>query len=180
MDELAQEIATLDTVVLDDGGTEIGDLIGLDTTRKRVVTIHAKASKKPHDEAITELQAVGRQAIASLAFCSTQARVDGLERGRWQRPYTANAVTLPLSRVFKQPAGQSYDQMETAVKRALVNPTWNKEIWILVGRILDVGALESAAKTNSLTNRRRQILMYLAGLQTACARANARLQLLAH
>jgi superfamily II DNA or RNA helicase len=179
-EELGRAITELDTVVLDDGGTEIGDLIGLDTARRRVIIIHAKASKETHNEAITELQAVGRQAIASLAFCSTQARVDGLEQGRWQRSYTANAVPLPLSRVFKQPAGQSYDQLETAIKRALVNPTWNKEIWIMVGRILDVGALESAAKANSLTNRRRQILMYLAGLQTACARANARLQLLAH
>ena len=179
-DELSTELSQYDLVLLDDGGDEIGDFIAVDNVRRRVALIHAKASKDPHDSAVSALQIVGRQVVASLAFCSTQARVDGLAPGRWLRPVIANTVRLPISRVFKNTRGLDDAAIETCVKNTLGNAAWQKEIWLVAGRIINVTQVRDAAVVGNLSNRARQLLMYISSLRTSCARANTGLRIFGH
>lgn len=177
---LAEALGSFDIVLLDDGGDEIGDFVALDRTGRRVALIHAKASKKSHTDAVTHLQAVGRQVLGSLGFCSTQARVDGLKANRWDRAVIANKVKLPISRYFRMPVGMTKAQASEAARSALASPVWGKEVWIVAGRLLDVEAVRNAAITRTPTNRRRQLLMFLESLRTCSQRANARLRIFAH
>jgi len=177
---LGDEIRKFDTVILDDGGTEIADFIGLDSVNSRVALIHAKASKTLHSDAVTEVQAVGRQAISSLAFCSSLSSLDGIEPDRWKRPVTANRIRLPISRFMKTPAGDSEDDVDRRIRSALRNPRWSKEVWIVAGRLLDVEDVRTAAQDDALSNRLRQLLMFLMSLRTACGRANSQLRIFGH
>lgn len=164
-----------DLILLDDGGDEIADFIAVGD--RSVALIHAKASEKEHTSAITQLQAVGRQAIASLAFCSTQAQVDGIADDRFNRDYIANKKHLELSRIFKNDRNVPEDEIAARVRFALRNPTYAKEIWIMAGRLMDVSTVRSRAEAKDLSNRQRQLLMFIQSLRTSCARANTSLRI---
>jgi superfamily II DNA or RNA helicase len=175
---LTSILANYDLVLLDDGSDEIADFVAVGD--RRVALIHAKASEILHYDAITPLQAVGRQAMASLAFCSTLAQVDGIAEDRWRRPYRANQVTLDLSRVFKNGNDVPDEDVATSVKAAFRNPTFSKEIWVLAGRLVAVEHIRQRAQAGELSNRQRQLLMFIESLRTACGRANARLRIFGH
>jgi hypothetical protein len=177
---LGNAVRSFDTVVLDDDGTEIADFIGLDKRNHRVALIHAKASNDLHTDAVTQLQAVGRQAISSLAFCSSLSQVEGIAPNRWKRGVTANKVKLNKSRFMKRPHGATDDEIDRDIRAALQNPRWSKEVWIVAGRLLDVEHVRVAAQKNDLSNRLRQLLMFLMSLRTACGRANAQLRIFGH
>ena len=142
--------------------------------------MHAKATNDLHTDAVTPLQAVGRQAVASLAFCSTQARVDGIEKGRWKRKATANTEELTVGRLFKMRAAEAvadedekYNAIEQEVLHALTNPSWSKEVWIVAGRLLDVEKVREKAAHHDLSNRMRQLLMFLAACRGRSRRSRA-------
>lgn len=176
--ELGRALKEFELVLLDDGGDELGDFFAIGD--RRVAIIHAKADSKLHDESVTALQAVGRQVTSSLAFCSTQARVNGIDVDRWDRSYTANATKLPLSRYFKNSRSLSSSEINARVKSALLNPSWTKEVWIVAGGLVNIDHARDKARSGDFTNRRRQFLMYIDSLKTACARANARLRVFGH
>jgi superfamily II DNA or RNA helicase len=176
--ELGKALKEFEIVLLDDGGDELGDFFAIGD--RCVAIIHAKADSKLHDESVTALQAVGRQVTASLAFCSTQARVNGIATDRWDRPYTANTTSLPLSRYFKNSRSLASREINARVKAALLNPSWTKEVWIVAGRLVNIDHVRDKARAGDFTNRRRQLLMYIDSLKTACARANARLRMFGH
>lgn len=174
-DEYCKAFEEFDLILLDDGGDEIGDILCVGPNK--VAIIHAKASKEQHYEAVAVLQEVGRQAVASLAFCSTVARTDGIADDRWNRKYTANKTRLTYSRVMRNNNKIPKKNISSTVRVAMRNPSLSKEIWIVAGRLTDINGLRDKAKSNRLTNRQRQLLMYIDGLTTACARANSRLRI---
>lgn len=126
---------------------------------------------------MTRLETVGRQAIASLAFCSTAAQVTGIADDRWQRPTVFNGKLVNLSRVFRNAMSIDDQHIANQVRAALGSPGFNREVWIVAGRLLDVSA---RAQAGDLSNRLRQLLMFLESPNTACARANTRLRVLGH
>jgi hypothetical protein len=178
--ELGQLATRFDLIVCDDDSQEVGDFLALDTANRLACIIHAKAAKKAHQDSITGLEAVGRQALASLAFCSTTAVAPKVADKRWGTDVRANIVTLTgLSRVFKNSHGLGLDQIVSAIQEALTNRSWSREIWIVAARLLDRDYVEASVKAR-MTNRNWQLLMYLDSLTTACARGNTRLRIFCH
>jgi hypothetical protein len=178
--ELGRVGAGFDLVVCDDDGQEVGDFLAIDSVNRLACIIHAKAAKELHQESITAMEAVGRQALASLAFCSTTALPPKIEEKRWQSDVRANKkVLVGLSRVFKNSRGLNPAAILVEVREALTNRSWSREIWIVAARLLDRDHFEQSVR-RKMTNHNWQLLMYLDSITTACARGNTRLRIFCH
>jgi superfamily II DNA or RNA helicase len=172
---LYDDLRGFNIVVCDDDGAEIGDFLAIDQEHRRVALIHAKVGKGAQMSA-TELQVVGRQVLASLAFCSAVAREAKIKADRWATSVNANGVALNLPRVFRNTKRYGVRRIESIASQALADRSWNREIWILAGNMMSRDVVEEAVKNNS-SNRARQFLMYLESLVTGCARANSTLKI---
>ena len=105
---------------------EIGDFLAIDQDRKRIALIHAKVGKSRSGMSVRALQEVGRQVLASLAFCSAVARVPKITPGRWGQNVNANGVQLRLPRVFRNARGATLRQIEVAAAMALADRSWDR------------------------------------------------------
>jgi superfamily II DNA or RNA helicase len=178
--DLGALVTQFDLIVCDDDGQEVGDFLAIDTAGRRACIIHAKAASKLHQDSIAGLEAVGRQALASLASCATTAEAPLVPDGRWDTDVRANTVTLTgRSRIFKNSQGLDSNGIVSSMQEALTNRAWSREIWIMAARLLDRRHVEASVRARR-TNRNWQLLMYLESLTTACARGNARLRIFCH
>jgi hypothetical protein len=66
------------------------------------------------------------------------------------------------------------------VRSALRNPSFQREVWIVAGRLIEIETTRDRARKKMLSNRDRQLLMFLESLSTACGRAGARLRIFGH
>lgn len=81
------------------------------------------------------------------------------------------------NRIFKGVFGLSTAQLNEKLIQATRNPSFDKEIWIVGGRMVKKCALDHGLEAERVENRLRQFLMHWDALQTACARASVRLRL---
>lgn len=183
-DDYAKALREFPLILLDDDGQEMADFILVSDSK--VVLLHAKAlGKDDGDESasVTAIQEVGRQVAASLGFFLTSS--PQIENDRWQRAYTANKTTIPAPasgsiRIFRNTGGVAPADVADTVRAALRDRRIAKEVWLVAGRLLNIETARKRALANTLTNRTRQLLMYIDGLSTTCGRANARLRIFAH
>jgi hypothetical protein len=183
-DAYAEALQEFPLILLDDDGQELADFILV--SDKKVVLLHAKAvGKDEGDESasVTAIQEVGRQVAASLGFFLTSS--PQIEDDRWQRDYTANKTKIPLPasgniRVFRNSDGIADADLAERVRSALRDRRIAKEVWLVAGRLLNIKVAEERALASTLSNRTRQLIMYIDGLTTTCGRANARLRIFAH
>jgi superfamily II DNA or RNA helicase len=168
----AKLIDQFDLIVCDDGGAEFCDFVCVSKNEKRVVLIHAKADDTV--KSLNSLQAVGRQAMASLAFLTRTHPPDGRKRS-WSTPVSIKNGQI-AGRILSADR-YSADQAWTAVEEALMSANYAREIWIVAGRILSRATLKRELARHPPGNQELQMIYYLAALQTSAARANVRLQL---
>ncbi len=148
--DLGKATARFDLIVCDDDGQEVGDFLAVDTANRTAAIIHAKASSDVHKESVTALEVVGRQALASLAFCSTTSLPPKIAEKRWESEVQANKVKLTgLKRVFKNSGGLDINQIESSVAEAVSNRSWSREIWIVAARLMDLNYLATGQKKNA-------------------------------
>jgi hypothetical protein len=153
-------------VVCDDGGTELCDFICIDEVQSRVVLVHAKVDDTKLS--LNSIQAVGRQAQASLAFLTLIN--DMPDRVPiWQTPVTIEAGTI--GRRIIRGAGSTTKTWEK-VRDAIRSGRYTREVWIVAGRILERKKLLKELKKPDPNPQSRQMVYYLASLQTSAARAN--------
>jgi len=183
-DAYADALREFPLILLDDDGQELADFILV--SDNKVVLLHAKAlGKDEGDESasVTAIQEVGRQVAASLGFFLTSS--PQIEDDRWQRDYTANNTKIPPPasgsiRVFRNSDGIADGDLAEKVRSALRDRRIAKEVWLVAGRLLNIKVAEERALANVLSNRTRQLIMYIDGLTTTCGRANAKLRIFAH
>jgi superfamily II DNA or RNA helicase len=180
--ELGLRLGAYPLIVCDDDAKEIADFIALDPEEKRIAFVHAKANKDGTGTYnVDSLQAVGRQATASLAFLARYAPVGNWHPDRWPTDVRANKVSLSgRNRIFKNTGALSVQQISDALASACGNPTYDREVWIVAGNMVDRSAVAGHILAGTMDNRLRQFLMHWDGLRTACARAGARLLLFCH
>lgn len=178
---LGKELAKFDLIICDDDGNEVGDFLAIDSERRLVCIIHAKSSDSVSRAAVSAIQVVGRQALASLAFCSAISVTPKVSEERWGTEVNANGKTLDgLHRIFKNSKNLDVEEARALLLSALRNKSWNREIWIVASRLLDRGVLERRLENGDPGNLLMQTSMFLASLTTSCSRAGARLRIFCH
>ncbi|MGO9575710.1 MAG: DEAD/DEAH box helicase [Terriglobales bacterium] len=179
---LGENLGRYPLVVCDDDGKEIADFIAIDPAGKRVAFLHGKANKNGVGQYhVDTLQAVGRQATASLAFLTRTPPPSGWEPARWGQNVQANRITLTgRDRTFKNDNGFTGQQITDALRTACGHPAYTREVWIVAGNMLDRSIVENAIRNDQVDNRLWQFLIHWEGLRTACSRAGARLALFCH
>lgn len=183
-DRYAEALREFPLILLDDDGQELADFILVSDTK--VALFHAKALGKDGSDnsaSVTAMQEVGWQVAASLGFFITSS--PQIEDDRWQRDYTANKTKIPSPptgtiRVFRNNDGIADADLADKVRSALRDRRIAKEVWIVAGRLFNKAVAEQRALANTLSNRTRQLIMYIDGLATTCGRANAKLRIFAH
>lgn len=152
-------------VICDDGGTETCDFVCVDETGRRVVLIHAKVGDTAMS--LNGLQEVGRQAQASLGLLtSVHAFPDRTARWKSDVNIEDGHLTRRLLR------GPPVDAAWPRVRDALRSNSFTREIWIFAGCILSRRSLLKQLQRDPPTPKVRQMIYYLASLQTSAARAN--------
>lgn len=182
-DAYAHALQEFPLVLLDDDGEEMADFILV--SDDKVVLLHAKAIGSDtggNGAAVTNIQEVGRQVAASLGFFLTSS--PQIKDDRWSRPYVANKISIPYSgagsvRIFRNQENIPADGIAAKVRAALRDRRINKEVWLVAGRLIDIDVARDRALKGDLSNRTRQLLMYIDSLTTACGRANAKLRIFA-
>ncbi|ESW98078.1 hypothetical protein X768_31880 [Mesorhizobium sp. LSJC265A00] len=163
---MADLLDQFSVVVCDDGGTETCDFICIDDIDPRVVLIHAKVDDTTMS--LNSLQAVGRQAQASIAFLT---RIESLpdRTAEWKKPVTiaGGKITRRIVRDNK-PGSKLWMRARDAARSA----RYKKEIWIWAGNMLERQALVDELNKPEPSPRSRQMTYYLASLQTSANRAN--------
>ncbi|WP_188720512.1 DEAD/DEAH box helicase [Actibacterium pelagium] len=179
-DDLTAAIEALPIWLCDDDGQEVADFIGLDPDKKKIVLLHAKVgSQGPGGRGfnVGGLQIVGRQALASVGFISLGRPSPVWTADRWRDDVQANAVPLAgRNRMFRHSAGLDAAGVNDLLISACRNPSFEKEIWIVGAKMTRRQVLEDGLAQAQQQNRLRQFLMHWDAMQTACARANARLK----
>lgn len=179
-DSLTTAIESFPVWLCDDDNREVADFIGLDPISKRIVLVHAKVgSQGPGGWGfnVGGLQEVGRQALASLGFISRGQISPIWTPERWTTDVQANTIMLNgRNRIFRNPHSLSADELNDLLHASCINPSFNREIWIVGAKMTRRGVLENGLDNQPLDNRLRQFLMHWDTMQTACARANTRLK----
>ncbi|CAE6857732.1 hypothetical protein R69658_07471 [Paraburkholderia aspalathi] len=180
-DDLTKAINAIPIWLCDDDNREVADFIGLDLIAKRIVLVHAKIGNQDQGGSgfnVDGLQIVGRQALASLGFLSRGQPSPVWTRERWESDVQANTVILRgRNRLFRGSNGMSTVQLNDALLSACINPSFDREIWIVGAKMVRRQALADGLAQQPHENRLRQFLMHWDAMQTACARANTRLKL---
>jgi superfamily II DNA or RNA helicase len=172
-DPFEREIRNFDVLICDDGPKEFCDFIGVDETNQRIVLIHAKVSHTRSATGITPLQVVGRQALASMALVSRLSRLPQELGTRWEQPLKIDGTVL--DRVVKH-SGSTVNVTDR-VARALSNPSYSREVWIVLGNALDLCELNNQlTRAGGPTARMQQFGYYVDSLRTAFSRANTSLR----
>ena len=158
----------------------IADFIGINSTAKRLVCVHAKVGHLAvggEGFNVPSLQEVGRQALASLAFISRGEPSPTWTEQRWTTDIQGNTIRLRgRNRIFGNPAALTPAQLNNELIQACRNPSFNKEIWIVGANMTRRDSLAQGLANEPFANRLRQFLMHWDGLQTSCAPASVRLK----
>ncbi|ENP8342334.1 DEAD/DEAH box helicase family protein [Vibrio harveyi] len=179
-DPLQDAIHSIPVWICDDDTKEIADFIGIDEDNKKLVYVHAKVGKVSEGGSgynVNALQDVGRQALASLAFAFLGQPSDTWTTDRWSQEVQANKKTLKrCGRVFKNNGSMTNQEVDELLKRSVRDLSYEKELWIVGARMIDLDKIKSALEKTELDNRLRQLLMHWHAMGTACARANVSLK----
>jgi hypothetical protein len=106
---------------------------------KKLLFAHAKVgdlSAGGTGFSVTSLQEVGRQALASLAFMSRGDPSPVWTPAWWESDIQAKAVRLTgRNRIFRSLSGARPAQLNEMLFRACRNPSFDKELWIVAGKV---------------------------------------------
>lgn len=79
--------------------------------------------------------------------------------------------------MFRNTAGIAHDEIAEHVRRAFSDPSRSREVWIVLGRLIDLEIVRKGAISSKISYRTRQLLMFIDSLSTSCGRANALLRI---
>jgi len=179
-DDLTNAIERYPIWLCDDDNQEVSDFIGINPKNKKIAFVHAKIGyQRPRGRGfnVGGLQVVGRQALASLAFISRGEPSPVWTEERWESDVQANTIRLTgRSRAFGNKDNLTSAELNEMLRAACRNPSFDKEIWIVGAKMTRRKLLSDGLDADPLDNRLRQFLMHWDAMQTACARANARLK----
>lgn len=128
-----------DLLVCDDMDKETADFILADRSNRRVVLVHAKASKTFRKYSASAVQEVCAQAQKNMALFSTYSLRKPENFKRWGDAHKFKGdgnVSLTVRRRIRKPiAGDPSDIWDT-LSALLQNPLTTREVWLVLGNML--------------------------------------------
>src|SRR5262249_5258525 len=163
----------------DDMGTEVADFICANFDKHRIAFVHAKHGDN-HRVSASALHEAVSQAIKNLSVLSgTSAKPRHL--GRWNR--TSNWPGTNIIRWRKGPSSlPEREPLWTKIRTEILNhPAAQKEVWLVLGRTLEKGALvEQLENANKRTAVTGQVVHLLSGLLAHCTQLAVQLKVFCH
>lgn len=140
----------------DVGNPEIADFFALCEASKRVVMIHGKNAKEGSTISASAFHEVCSQAVRYLGFFNPTDRETKLTAQKITSKWCPNKKKHPtLSRVVWAKGHPSAVSIVNKFNAAIEDPTFNREVWLVMGNGLSQRAFEQAiAKTNPKPNER--------------------------
>ena len=124
-----------DIVVCDDMNNEIADFIIADTTKQRVVFIHAKASSSPSFVSASKLHEVCAQALKNLGYISAfQIEKPNQSIRKWNNPWDGGRSRVINERIRR--GDGDGEQIWNNISSILKNPNAEREVWLVMGQSL--------------------------------------------
>jgi hypothetical protein len=121
-------------------GTEAADFILGDTSKLRVVFIHAKTGSKNRPASAGALQKVIRQATKNINFLGmfNEAIPDNL--GRWDESWKGKAESYVAKRIRQGPGNkeEAWKQIHSIIR----HPLADHEVWLFMGQTLSKSKFE--------------------------------------
>jgi hypothetical protein len=179
-DILTTEIAKSELLVCDDGAPEIADFVCLQPGGKKVLLIHAKAKEGAAGVSAGNLETVGRQASASLAFIGS-SRTPLSFPTHWPKKLKiknrkSGKQIKTIKRIHSR-GPTSPQEAHAQVVAALADPTYRREVWVVTSGLLSREQAKAALGGSERKRGALQFAYYLADLRTTFGRAGVTLKI---
>jgi hypothetical protein len=125
--------------ICDDMSKESADFIFADASNRRVVLIHAKASKQFRKFSASAVQEVCAQAQKNMALFSTYSLQKPSNFNLWNRAHKFsgdNKVKLTVQKRIRRPVSETAAGAWATLNELLQNPLTTREIWLVLGNML--------------------------------------------
>jgi hypothetical protein len=168
-------------IVCDDRQSEAVDFFGLDEERRRIYIIHAKAENGTPHVSARKLQAVARQAQASLAFAGSSRREFPFPAD-WKTDWSvrlkdAGKVEVKKPRLFKRPSKRmTAVDAHRHLTSALLDPGYTREVVVMTAGLLSKDAATQTFRSDDQTQNELQFIYFLGSVRTTFDRAGVRLR----
>ncbi|MCX3263708.1 DEAD/DEAH box helicase [Pedobacter agri] len=147
-------------LLCDDLQGEIGDFIALDTQKKRVVFIHAKAGDS--GLSATAFQEVCGQATKNLDYLTPYFdKKPTANIAKWTNPWAYSKVGTVSSRIIK--GGLTPKAFYATYEKLVSDPSTSREVWIIVGNMFDYRSFSKEINKRKISEVKPQViqLVYL-------------------
>jgi hypothetical protein len=172
---------TPDLIVCDDMGKEAADFIMADSSRKRVLFIHAKGSSGDHGVyAASPLHVICSQATKNLKYLARFGSEVPPNAKKWHTwNWTADGVSGKVKdRIRKKPVSvttglDAWQYIQSIVR----NPFAEIEVWLVLGRTLKKSKFEQQLKAKHPAPEAKQAAYLLFSTMTSAASVGAKLRI---
>lgn len=163
--------------ICDDTQKESADFIFADAVDRRVVLIHAKASKKFREYSASALQDVCAQAQKNTSPFSTFALQRMGNYDQWNRPHKFsgdNKVSLTIKNRIRKPSGYKAKEAWEELSDLLHNPLTTREVWLVLGNMLSAEHFDASLRSNDPATETLQLNHLLQTTIAAAASVGAK------
>lgn len=161
-------------VVCDDMGTECADFIAMEPDEDRVVFIHAKAIADNPGVSASKLHDICAQAVKNLEFLRFGGRAMRSRVKKWGNPWKAATPKDKQQdpgyevepRIRRGPTDAA--KFVVGTTELLGQPNTQREVWLVLGRLLSKTALEAQLSKPNPDGYALQTFFLLASTFSAC------------
>lgn len=147
-------------VLCDDLQGEIGDFIALDTKKKRVVFIHAKAANSKLSA--SAFQEICGQATKNLDYLTPYYdKKPTANISKWTKPWSHSKIGTVSSRIVK--GGLTPKAFYTNYEKLISDPSTSREVWLVVGNMFDYTSFSKEINKKKISEVKPEViqLVYL-------------------
>lgn len=177
--DLAGYFAGTEILVCDDMGDESADFILVQAVRaepgrRRVAFVHAKSRATASFYSASDLQDVCSQAVKNLGELALFGDSRADRQRKWARRWSSGQVEGYVARRIRRAQRQA--SVWEDIRRSIRDPTAEREVWLVLGRILSKARLEEELTKAQPHTAAVQAAYLLFSTLTATASGGARLR----
>lgn len=171
---------TPDILVCNDvGAPEIADFFGLSETTKKIVMVHAKKASEGSKLSASSFHDVCSQAVRYLGFFNPSDAQTKLSEAKIAGKWAPDASKYKeQKRLVWSPAGLSANDVLKKFDAAISDPTFTREVWLVMGNGLSHGAFVKAVAKNTPKPNERELSYLLQSTWCAAASVGAALKVI--